>query len=76
MTRARPGPILFRSISRTPPGSLHTDPEPGTTTAIIMAKSQTKGGGPRRGKKRIRKMGMGSGARVAKAKAQDKKTRG
>ena len=45
-------------------------------TKIIMTKSQTKGGGPRRGKKRIRKMGMGSGARVAKAKAQDKKTRG
>ncbi len=41
-----------------------------------MAKSQTKGGGPRRGKKRIRKMGMGSGARVAKAKADDKKARG
>ena len=41
-----------------------------------MAKSQTKGGGPCRGKKRVRKMGMGSGAREADRKARDKKTRG
>jgi len=41
-----------------------------------MAKSQTKGGGPCRGKKRIRKMGMGSGARRVAEKARNKKTRG
>lgn len=41
-----------------------------------MAKYQVKGGGPRRGKKRVRQMGMGSGARRAAAKARDKKARG
>ena len=41
-----------------------------------MAKSQTKGGGPCRGKKRVRNMGMGSGARRTAAKARNKKTRG
>jgi len=42
----------------------------------IMAKTQIKTGGPCRGKRRVRKMGMGSGARRAKARANDKKTRG
>lgn len=41
-----------------------------------MAKYRVKCGGPRRGKKRVRKMGMGSGARRENAKAEDKKTRG
>lgn len=40
-----------------------------------MAKSQIKAGGPTRGRKRIRKMGMGSGKRVLEAKAAGKKRR-
>lgn len=36
----------------------------GTKETSIMAKSQTKAGGPTRGRKRVRKMGMGSGALV------------
>ncbi len=35
-----------------------------------MAKSQFKAGGPTRGRLRVRKMGMGSGATVAKLKAR------
>jgi len=35
-----------------------------------MAKSQFKAGGPTRGRLRVRKMGMGSGAAVAKLKAR------
>lgn len=38
-----------------------------------MAKSQTKAGGPTRGRLRVRKMGMGSGKTIAAIKA--KKTR-
>ena len=34
-----------------------------------MAKSRIKAGGPTRGRKRIRKMGMGSGKAVANIKA-------
>ena len=41
-----------------------------------MAKTQIKVGGPTRGKKRVRKMGMGSGARRTAAKAKNKSTRG
>lgn len=37
-----------------------------------MAKSQFKAGGPTRGRKRIRKIGMGSGAWVAKVHDQRK----
>jgi hypothetical protein len=36
-----------------------------------MAKSQTKAGGPTRGRKRVRKIGMGSGKyHIAKHKAR------
>ena len=35
-----------------------------------MAKARIKAGGPTRGRKRIRKMGMGSGKAVAKIKAE------
>lgn len=38
-----------------------------------MAKSQRKSGGPTRGRKRLRKIGMGSGKTLAAIKA--KKTR-
>ena len=33
-----------------------------------MAKSQTKAGGPTRGRKRVRKIGMGSGKHIAAVK--------
>ena len=42
----------------------------------VMAKSQIKAGGPTRGRLRVRKMGMGSGARVVRAQAAKKKKRG
>ena len=38
-----------------------------------MAKSQIKAGGPTRGRKRVRKMGMGSGKHVAKVRAKRKR---
>jgi len=38
-----------------------------------MAQFQIKAGGPTRGRKRVRKIGMGSGKSVAKAKATLKK---
>ena len=38
-----------------------------------MAKSQFKAGGPTRGRRRVKKIGMGSGAQVAKAKTRQKK---
>jgi hypothetical protein len=41
-----------------------------------MARTQIKVCGPTRGKRRVRKMGMGSGARRAAAKAKCKTTRG
>lgn len=41
-----------------------------------MAKSQIKAGGPTRGRRRPRKMGMGSGARALRAKGPKKKRRG
>jgi hypothetical protein len=34
-----------------------------------MAKAKTKSGGPLRGKRRVRKMGMNSGRALARAKA-------
>lgn len=34
-----------------------------------MAKAKVKNCGPTRGRRRVRKLGMGSGKRVAKAKA-------
>ena len=37
-----------------------------------MAKSQIKAGGPTRGRKRPRKMGMGSGKHTAKVRAKKK----
>ena len=37
-----------------------------------MAKSQTKAGGPTRGRKRVRKIGMGSGKYIAARKAERK----
>lgn len=40
-----------------------------------MAKSQIKSGGPTRGRRRVRKMGMGSGKAVAQIKARGKKPR-
>jgi hypothetical protein len=40
-----------------------------------MAKSQTKSGGPNRGRRRVRKMGMGSGKAVAQLKAKGNKKR-
>lgn len=41
-----------------------------------MAKSQFKAGGPTRGRKRVRKMGMGSGKRRADAKKPTGRRRG
>ena len=38
-----------------------------------MAHYQNKAGGPLRGKRRVKKMGMGSGKSVTKAKAAQKK---
>ncbi len=40
------------------------------SSLLQMAKSQFKAGGPTRGRLRVRKMGMGSGASVAKLKAR------
>jgi hypothetical protein len=40
-----------------------------------MAKSQIKVGGPTRGRLRVRKLGMGSGKRVAALKAYGNKKR-
>ena len=37
-----------------------------------MAKSQIKAGGPTRGRRRVRKIGMGSGAHVARVRDQRK----
>lgn len=37
-----------------------------------MAKSQIKAGGPTRGRRRVRKLGMGSGKYIAKAQAAKK----
>ena len=39
---------------------------------LFMAKSQFKAGGPTRGRKRVRKMGMGAGKHTAKVRAQKK----
>ena len=39
---------------------------------IFMAKSQFKAGGPTRGRKRVRKLGMGAGKHTAKVRAQKK----
>ena len=38
-----------------------------------MAHFQIKAGGPTRGRRRVKKMGMGSGKAVAKAKAAQKR---
>ncbi len=38
-----------------------------------MAKSQTKAGGPTRGRQRVRRMGMGSGKVIAKIRAKKKR---
>ena len=38
-----------------------------------MAHFQIKAGGPTRGRKRVKKIGMGSGKAVAKARAAQKK---
>ena len=38
-----------------------------------MAQFQVKAGGPLRGKRRVKKIGMGSGKSVAKAKTAQKK---
>jgi len=38
-----------------------------------MAQFQIKAGGPTRGRKRVKKIGMGSGRAVQKAKAAQKK---
>ncbi len=38
-----------------------------------MAHYQLKSGGPTRGRRRVKKIGMGSGKRVQKAKAAQKK---
>jgi len=38
-----------------------------------MAQFQVKAGGPLRGKRRVKKIGMGSGKSVAKAKVSQKK---
>ena len=38
-----------------------------------MAHFQIKAGGPTRGRRRVKKIGMGSGKSVAKAKAAQKK---
>ena len=38
-----------------------------------MAKSQIKAGGPTRGRRRVRKLGMGSGKHIAKVYADKKK---
>lgn len=37
-----------------------------------MAKSQTKAGGPTRGRKRVRKIGMGSGKHIEAVKKKRK----
>ena len=37
-----------------------------------MAKSQFKAGGPTRGRKRVRKIGIGSGKHIAKVRAKKK----
>lgn len=37
-----------------------------------MAKSQIKAGGPTRGRRRVRKLGMGSGKHIAKTVAKKK----
>ncbi len=37
-----------------------------------MAKAQVKAGGPTRGRKRVRKMGMGSGKHFAAVRAKKK----
>ncbi len=37
-----------------------------------MAKSQIKAGGPTRGRKRVRKMGMGAGKHTATVRAKKK----
>ena len=39
-----------------------------------MAKSQVKAGGPTRGRKRVRKMGMNSGKALAAARAKKRGT--
>ncbi|MEM7306211.1 MAG: hypothetical protein AAF682_06055 [Planctomycetota bacterium] len=41
-----------------------------------MAKSQIKAGGPTRGRRRVKKMGMGSGKSRAKRRASTKGKRG
>lgn len=38
-----------------------------------MAQFQIKSGGPTRGRRRVKKMGMGSGKAVSKARASKKK---
>ena len=54
-------PVLAPARGYSPSDSLSSSP---------MAKSQFKAGGPTRGRLRVRKMGMGSGAKVAKLKAR------
>jgi len=52
-------------------GSLFaTDPQ---RRALPLAQFQVKAGGPLRGKRRVKKIGMGSGKSVAKAKVSQKK---
>jgi hypothetical protein len=41
-----------------------------------MAKSQYKAGGPTRGRRRVKKIGMGSGKNVAQLKAKGNKKHG
>lgn len=41
-----------------------------------MAKSQYKAGGPTRGRRRVKKMGMGSGKTVSQLKAKGNKKHG
>jgi hypothetical protein len=41
-----------------------------------MAKSQYKAGGPTRGRRRVRKMGMGSGKAVTQLKTKGNKKQG
>ena len=48
------------------------DPPCATHPSFFMAKSQFKAGGPTRGRKRVRKMGMGAGKHTAKVRAQKK----
>ena len=61
--------LLRRNGSLGPTGARFVRP-PKILPPSTMAKSQFKAGGPTRGRLRVRKMGMGSGATVAKLKAR------